>query len=210
MSASRSEISSTVDVPMVVPIAANVSIGATQRNLWVGARMLAAATAFLFMPFVFAYLYLGSLDSSAMWRPNHLAAPMAWGLAILVPALLSAALVAFARSELVHARTDRARLAALGGLALGLLCGVLQVIELFSLPFGATDGGFASVFVSWSGGYALLVLATMVWLEIVVAGMLRGRRSAADIEVSELDAISFYWSFVAAFGALTFTFLYLL
>ena len=57
---------------------------------------------------------------------------------------------------------------------------------------------------------AVLLIGTMVWLEIVVAGLVRHGSEPSAITASELDAVGFYASFVAALGVLTFTFLYLL
>ena len=51
-----------------------------ERNTWVGTRLVVSATAFLFLPFFFGYLYLASLNSSALWRPDNIKAPLGWGL----------------------------------------------------------------------------------------------------------------------------------
>jgi len=181
-----------------------------ERNAWVGTRMYAAATAFLFLPFVFAYLYLASLDTAGMWRPKHLKAPLGWGLAVMVAVVVSAALVAYARSDLGQAHARAVRAALVGGLVVGVAAVVLQVIEYTQLSFGPTDGGFASVFLGWSGLYALIALVTLLWLETVVAADLRARGATGGSRRSEIDAIGFYWSFVAGLGVLTFVFLYLL
>ena len=145
------ELVPTGEVSLVVPIAAQVSIGLHERNLWVGVRMLAAATAFLFLPFVFGYLYLASLDTSGMWRPHHITAPIGWGLAILAGVLASAGLVALARHELGRGRATAAWQASLAALALGIAAVVVQLVEFEELPFEPTDGGFASIFVGWAG-----------------------------------------------------------
>ncbi len=204
------ELAPTGEVSLVVPIAAHVSIGVHERNLWVGARMLAAATAFLFLPFIFGYLYLGSLNTSGMWRPHHMTAPIGWGLAIVASLLASAGLLAVARQALAHQRVRGAWQASLASLVLGLAAVVLQGAEFEELPFEPTDGGYASVFIGWTGAFALLVLATMVWLEIVVAGIVSRRATPALINASELDAVGFFTAFVAGLGVVTFTFLYLL
>jgi heme/copper-type cytochrome/quinol oxidase subunit 3 len=177
-----------------------------ERNMWIGARMLAACTAFLFLPFVFAYLYLASLDTAGMWRPKHLKAPLGWGLGAMVAVVVSAGLVGYARSDLGRGHASAVRAALVGGLLIGLAAVALQVVEYTRLSFGPTDGGFASVFVSWTGLYSVVALLTLVWLETVVAATLR-RGSPPQ---SEVDAVSFYWSFVAGLGVLTFVFLYLL
>jgi heme/copper-type cytochrome/quinol oxidase subunit 3 len=178
-----------------------------ERNDWIGVRLMAASTAFLFLPFVFAYLYLASLNTSGMWRPGHLKAPLGWGLVILAAVVLSAALVALARAD--YGNEALARAALVGGLVLGIAAVVLQLIEYTRLSFGPTDGGFASVFVGWTGLYVVIVLVTMLWLEIAVASLLRSGQPVSSRR-SEVDAVGFYWAFVAGLGVLTFVFLYLL
>ena len=41
------------------------------RNLSAAAHLLASATAFFFLAFVFAYFYLRSLNNGHLWRPKH-------------------------------------------------------------------------------------------------------------------------------------------
>ena len=86
---------------------------------------------------------------------------------------------------------------------------MLQVIEYTQLGFGPTDGGFASVFVGWTGLLAVVVLLAMVWLEMVVASSFRnGSRSPGSTQ-GDVDAVFFYLAFLAILGAFTFSFLYL-
>ena len=176
-----------------------------ERNLWAGARLLVSSTIFLFLPFVFAYVYLASLNTSGLWRPAHIRAPTGWGVAILAAVVVSAALVAWARIELGEGKIGRARLLGVLALVAGVAGVVLQAIEYTQLGFGPEDGGFASVFVGWTGLFAVTLLGTMIWLEIVVATAYRSGASKSDF-----DDIGFYLTFVAGLGALTFAFLYLL
>lgn len=176
-----------------------------ERNLWAGARLLVSSTIFLFLPFVFAYVYLASLNTSGLWRPAHIRAPTGWGVAILAAVVVSAALVAWARIELGEGKIGRARLLGVLALVAGVAGVVLQAIEYTQLGFGPEDGGFASVFVGWTGLFAVTLLGTMIWLEIVLATAYRSGASKSDF-----DGIGFYLTFVAGLGALTFAFLYLL
>jgi heme/copper-type cytochrome/quinol oxidase subunit 3 len=180
-----------------------------QRNLWAGSRLLVSSTIFLFLPFVFAYVYLASLNTSHLWRPHHLQAPIGWGIAILLAVVLTAGIVAWARSELAEGKHASSRRLLLVALLVGLAAVVLQGIEYAKLDFGPEDGGFASVFVGWSGLFALTVLGAMVWLEIVVASTYRNGSSAPGSSTSDLDNLGFYLTFLAGLGALTFAFLYL-
>ena len=58
------------------------------RNLRIAAHLWSSATAFFFAAFLFAYFYLRSLDSSAVWRPKHVDPSLTLG------TLTTAALVA--------------------------------------------------------------------------------------------------------------------
>ena len=101
--------------------------------------------------------------------------------------------------------------------------------------FGPADGGYASVYVGWTA--LLLPLRAriaMFWLETVLAtsyryrGWASGAATVAPGEASgdpgrpgddirdpvslvraELDALSFYWTFLAGIGVLTWIVLYL-
>lgn len=180
-----------------------------ERNNWAGARLLVSSTVFLFLPFVFGYLYLASLNTSGLWRPDNLRAPIGWGIAIMLAVVVSAALVAWARSELARGREDSSRWLLIGALLVGVAAVVLQAIEYAVLDFGPTDGGFASVFLGWTGLFALVVLFTMIWLEIIVASSFRNGSGAPGSTPSDLSDFAFYLTFLAGLGALTFSFLYL-
>lgn len=180
-----------------------------QRNNWAGTRLLVSSTVFLFLPFVFGYLYLASLNTSSLWRPDNLKAPIGWGIAIMLAVVVSAGLVAWARSELVRGRDSASRWLSLAALFVGVAAVVLQGIEYAVLDFGPTDGGFASVFLGWTGLFALVLLLTMVWLEMIVASGFRNGSHTPGSSVADLDDLGFYLTFLAGLGAVTFAFLYL-
>jgi cytochrome c oxidase subunit III len=180
-----------------------------ERNLWVGARLLVSSTVFLFLPFVFGYLYLASLNTAGMWRPGHLTGPLGWGIAVMLAVVVSAGLVAWARSDLARGKEASSRWLALLALLVGITAVVLQAVEYSQLRFGPSDGGYASVFVGWSGFFALVVLGAMIWLEIIVASAFRNRSGALGSGRANLDALGFYLTFVAGLGMVTFAFLYL-
>ena len=84
-----------------------------------------------------------------------------------------------------RARARQGRILAavsLAALLVGVAAVVLQVVEYTQLGFGPTDGGFASVFVGWTGFFAVVVLGTMVWLEIIVASAFRNGSRSAGLE----------------------------
>src|SRR2546421_12317992 len=64
------------------------------RNIRVGSRIWAASQAFFFLAFFFAFLYLRALNTNGLWRgwPHHHPSPsIAFGVAILICVLASAA-----------------------------------------------------------------------------------------------------------------------
>jgi heme/copper-type cytochrome/quinol oxidase subunit 3 len=179
------------------------------RNNWVGARLLVSSTLFLFLPFVFGYLYLASLNTSGLWRPDDLKAPIGWGIAVMLAVAVSASLVAWARSELASGRDTASRWLLVAALVVGVAAIVLQAIEYAQLDFGPTDGGFASVFVAWTGLFALVLFLTMIWLEIIVASTFRNGNCSPGSTPADVSDLSFYLWFLAGLGAFTFAFLYL-
>jgi cytochrome c oxidase subunit III len=180
-----------------------------ERNTWVGARLLVSSTIFLFLPFVFGYLYLATLNTGGLWRPGDLKGPLDWGLPIMLAILVAAGLFAWARSELAAGNDGRFRWYAVAALVVGLAAVVLQGIEYSQLGFGPTDGGFASVFVGWTGLLAVVVLLAMLWLETVVASSFRNGSRSPGSSQTDVDAVFFYLAFLAILGAFTFAFLYL-
>lgn len=189
------------------------------RTLSEASRLLAGATAFFFLAFVFAYFYLRSLNVEHMWRPAHVHPEGALGGA-MVGCVVASALVTFLAGRQMKrgARSWLALLAA--GVVLGLAAVGLQCIEYTVQDFGPTNGAYASVFCIWTAMYLLAVLGAMYWLETDLASELRARRQPASDEgdIAEvdrliapgLDAGVFFWAFLAAIGVVTYVTLYLL
>lgn len=188
-------------------------------NIATGIRLWAGATVFFFLGPFFAYLYLRSLNSADLWRPAGIDPPQALGAAIMLLAVgSSVALLLAARAFGSSARGRWLPLAALS-LALGLAAVALQVVAYARLEFGPTDGGYASVFVAWTGLTALFTLATMVWLETLLAYGLRSRDQLSPPEddplsptaliAPRLAALAFYWAFLASLGVVMWIVLYL-
>src|SRR5438034_10285600 len=64
------------------------------RNIRAGSRIWAASQAFFFLAFFFAFLYLRALNTNGLWRgwpPHHPTPSLAYGVAILICVLASAA-----------------------------------------------------------------------------------------------------------------------
>ncbi len=189
------------------------------RALALAARLLCGATTFFFLAFLFAYFYLRSIDQDHMWRPAHIDPSQGLGAAFVVCIVLSA-LLAIVAGRGMKAKARNWLAPGIASVALGLAAVALQCVEYTHQSFGPTNGAFASVFCAWSGLYLIAVLATMYWLETIVATELRARRAPAhslgDIKEPDrliapgLDAAVLYWAFLAAIGVVTYVVLYLL
>jgi heme/copper-type cytochrome/quinol oxidase subunit 3 len=195
------------------------------RGLYVAGRLLAGASTFFFLAFVFAYFYLRSLNESGLWHPatnpahHHIKPVQGLGAALIACVLISAVLAVLAGRRMK--RQSSTWLApAVGSLVLGLAAVCLQCIEFTAQKFGPTDGGYASVFCAWSAFYAVAVLGTMYWLETQIATEMRARRAPAhahgDIADPDrliapgLDACVFFWAYLAALGVVAYVTLYIL
>ena len=203
------------------------------RNLNTAGHLLASATAFFFLAFVFAYFYLRALNNAGLWRPRHVNPSLTLGTLAIVAVVASAVLI---RLGLMDHRAGRRRQWRLKGwLALGLagVAVALQIAEWATQGFGPADGGYASVYLGWTGLYAVFLLAVIYWIETLLATATRYRkiesgappaghasgdshRTGHDIHDPlslvrpSLEALSFYWAFLAGIGVLTWFILYIL
>jgi heme/copper-type cytochrome/quinol oxidase subunit 3 len=209
---------------MVPPAPAGVEIppeppDVGARALSVAARLLAGASTFFFLAFVFAYFYLRSLNQEHLWRPRHVNPDQALGAAMIACVVISAVLTFVSGRQLKRGSRGWPT-AAIAGVVLGMAAVGLQCVEYTAQHFGPTNGAYASVFCGWTALYMIAVLFTMYWLETQVATELRARRRGAsaggDIKdphlliAPGLDAAVFYWGFLAAIGVITYVTLYLL
>src|ERR1700730_11114483 len=95
------------------------------RTLAEASRLLAGASAFFFVAFLFAYFYLRSLNVEHMWRPAHVNPDQALGGAMIGCVVVSAAL-AFLGERQMKRGSPKWLLTVSGALALGLAAGGLQ------------------------------------------------------------------------------------
>ena len=188
-------------------------------NLAAGTRLWAGATTFFFLGPFFAYFYLRSLNTGDMWRPAHVDPPQSFGATIMV-LVVSASVALVLASRAAGSARDRSwkPLVALA-LVLGLAAVVLQGIEYGRLGFGPTDGGYASVFAAWTGLNAVFVFGTTLWAETLLAYGIRTRHQTPtpgdDLDTPfalirpRLEALAFYWAYLAALGVVMWAILYL-
>jgi heme/copper-type cytochrome/quinol oxidase subunit 3 len=205
------------------------------RNLVSASYLLAGATAFFFIAFVFAYFYLRSLNSAGMWKPKGVDASVAWGTVVVACYAASAVLVRLGLTDHRALRRDQWRVKGLVALLAGIVGLVLQVVAWTHQSFGPADGGFASVYFGWTAFLFLFVFITLIWLEMTWAMSYRYRgyvaesrevpaghasgdpgRKAHDIRDplslvrAELVGLSFYWTFLAGVAVVSWIILYLI
>jgi len=202
-------------------------------NLRIAAQLWSSATAFFFFAFLFAYFYLRALDNEGAWRPKHVDPSFWLGTFAMLAVVAAAVLVRLGLAD--HRADRRPAWRVKGAVALGLLVAalVLQVTEWATQGFGPTEGGYASVYLGWTGMLSFFVLGLAFWLETTLAVSVRYRgtlgrtvepgeasgdpdRTAHDIEdpVSlvrpELAAVSFFASFLAGVVVVSWFVLYVL
>lgn len=203
------------------------------RNLASAGHLLASATAFFLLAFLFSYFYLRSLNNAHQWRPGHLDPPLALGTIIMALVLLGAVAIKFGLDDQRAGRRAQWRLK--GGLALaaGLVALIVQLVQWVTMSFGPSAGGYASVFFGWTGAQILFVFGAIYWLETLLATAIRYRntptesvppghasgdphREAHDVANPlslirpGLESLSFYWAFLAGAGIVAWVVLYLL
>ena len=188
----------TVDVVEPDPLA---------RNIRTGSRIWAASEAFFFLAFFFAFLYLRALNTNGLWRgwPHHHPSPsLAFGIAILLCVVGSAAI---ARGAVLVA-PEMWRIAMWAALALALAAVGLQSAQFSSLGFGPTDAAYASVFVGWSGLFALFLLGTSYWLATVIGDVTRAT-SLPEVRAAAVDGVGFVLLVLAGVEIAAFILLYI-
>lgn len=214
------------------------------RNLRTAGHLWASATVFFFVDFLFAFFYLRSLDNGGLWHPKGVTPPVGLGTAIIVCLLISVGLAwlglrerraAVIGDDVWMGDLDEGHLWAwrwrgLAALAFGVAVIVLQCVEYATMGFGPTQGGYASVFVGWTGMLAVFVLGAMFWLETLLATSFRFRRregvapgeAAGDryraghdianplvLTLPSLEAFFFLWVVLAIVGVATYVLLYI-
>lgn len=136
---------------------------------WTGTRLAIGVVASGLGAFVFAFFYLRSLNSYNLWYPAGFAGPRMWqGTLIMAMIVASAALSAVGLLRLKAGEKGLWLATAVASLVLGVAAAAIQIWQLTVLPFQPGAGGYASVFTGASPVFAMLVLSTMVWLEILV------------------------------------------
>jgi heme/copper-type cytochrome/quinol oxidase subunit 3 len=147
-------------------------------NVTVGARLLASAAAFVFISFLFAFLYLKTVDSNGLWRPRRVAPVQSWGIGVVVLTILSATGFDLARRTVAGGGETLWRRLSPAALVIGVLAVAAQVLEWATISFKTDDGGWAAVFWGWTLMMLIFWLAGLYWMETLVAQSLRPKPAA--------------------------------
>jgi heme/copper-type cytochrome/quinol oxidase subunit 3 len=180
------------------------------RIVSVGSYLLSAGTTFFFIAFLFAFFYLRALNSNGLWggpKPgHHVSTPLTAGIAILVCVLVSAALVRLALGELRGRGRDLWLPVGTAGLLLGLAAVAIQCWQYTDLGFGTEEGGYASVYLGWTGFFTISTFGAMLWLETVLLTAYRNRTAARP--EPDLASFSVFWSTLGLVEIAAFVLLY--
>lgn len=203
------------------------------RNLQVAAQLWASATLFFFVAFLFAFFYLRSLDKPALWKPKHVDPSTTWGTIEIACLVVAALLLWWGRSDQIADRRPLWRIKGVAAFVLGIVAVASQIIEWAQQSWGPTHGGFASVYLGWTGLYLIFIIGTLFWLEVILAVSFRYRmhpmtnvpvepgdasgdadRTGQDIadpvtlNTAGLRACTFYFSVLTGIGVVTWALLY--
>jgi heme/copper-type cytochrome/quinol oxidase subunit 3 len=185
--------------PLLTSAGSHVTPAARSLNLRLGARLFVAGDAFVFLAFLFAYLYLRSLNQHGLWRPPHTSPSLTLGLVTLVALVGSTAAFAVALRALRAGRPRNWRASAGLSLALMLVALVAQAWQLVDPGFSPYHGGaFGSVFVGFTATLFAHLLGATYWLETIVASsgaFHREREGVAQPSLLYEPAASAYGTF---------------
>jgi hypothetical protein len=196
---------------------------------WTGSRLMVGVVASGLGAFVFAYFYLRSLNSHGLWyiakSGNGQIATVpsiAVGTVIMGLIVVSAVLQSLGLSRIKAGQKGTWQSMAMAAMLLGFGAVVVQAVQLGTLPFQPGGSGFASVFVGTSPVFAILVGATMIWLEMLV---MRARKiqeisfveqpptfdEAAEVQrfQANLSAFTLFWNFLAVAAVVLWVLFYL-
>jgi heme/copper-type cytochrome/quinol oxidase subunit 3 len=190
--------------PLLASPGSHVTPGARSLNLRLGARLFVAADAFVFLAFLFAYLYLRSLNQHGLWRPPHTSPSLALGLITLVAVVGSAAAFVAALRALRAGHPRNWRAGAGLSLLLMLVALIAQGWQLVDPGFSPYHGGaFGSVFVGFTATLLAHLLGATYWLETIVASSGAFHRERAGVAEPSLlyePAASAYGTFALFLG----------
>jgi heme/copper-type cytochrome/quinol oxidase subunit 3 len=159
------------------------------RNQSTAGRLFVAADAFLFLGFLFAYLYLRTLNNNGLWNPPGQNPSGAMGLVVLILVVATAALLHVSSRRLATAGPAAFRAPAAAALLVGFVAMVLAASQLFRPGFSPSHaGGIGSVFIGFIAFYFVHLLGGLYWIEIQVV-----QRPSDVLRASAPPCVLFWW-----------------
>ncbi|HEY8738168.1 MAG TPA: hypothetical protein VIO62_14135 [Candidatus Dormibacteraeota bacterium] len=171
------------------------------RNTSFGIRLFIGADASFFLAFVFAYLYLKTIDTPDLWMGSSQGGSVLLGAIGAVALLVGAAATWMGVRGLREGAVERWKT----GARIAVVTGVVAVVAIAGqlVTIGYNPSGYDSVLIGWNaalGVHLLLVTPLLV-------GSSRERRAPGLISAMDLasvTAVTWVWSFLAAIGVLGF------
>jgi hypothetical protein len=196
---------------------------AALNSAWTGARLLIGVVTSGLGAFIFSFFYLRSVNNYGLWYPKGFAGPQAWEGAVIVIAVAASAVAQSLGLQRLKSGKKSAWLAMnAAALGLGVVAAVFLILQLATLPFQPGDNAFASVFVGAQVVFSVLVVATVVWLEIL---LMAGRQipeisfveqppTFAEATVvqrfqASLSGFTLFWNFLALAAVVLWVLFYL-
>jgi heme/copper-type cytochrome/quinol oxidase subunit 3 len=175
----------------ITPTAAD-SAELEARNQSTAGRLFVAADAFLFLGFLFAYLYLRTLNNNDMWNPHGQNPSGTMGIVVLVLVVVAAALLQVGAGRMASGGVAAFRVPAAAALAVGLVATVLAGSQVFRPGFSPSHaGGFGSVFIGFIAFYFVHLIGGVYWLETQIV------QRPSEILRGSVPPCLLYWWFLA-------------
>jgi heme/copper-type cytochrome/quinol oxidase subunit 3 len=171
------------------------------RNTTFGILLFIGADASFFLAFVFAYLYLKTIDTPDLWMGSSNGGSVLLG-GIVGVALLVGGVAAWRGVRgLREGTTERWR----SGAAIAVLTGIVALIAIAwqLATIGYNPSGYDSVLIGWNAALGLHILVVTPLL----VGSFLERRGPGPIPAADLTsvaALTWVWAFLAAIGLLGF------
>jgi hypothetical protein len=196
---------------------------AALNTTWTGIRLMIGVVTSGLGAFVFAFFYLRSVNNYGLWYPQGFGGPpMGLGVTVMILIVASAAAQSFGLTQIKAGRKQPWFSVALAALVLGVAAFAILIAELMSLSFQPGANAFASVFVGASVVFAVLLLGSLVWLEIIVvnsrhiAAISFVEQPPTFVEAAEvqrfqasLSAFTLFWNYMAVVSFILWVLFYL-
>jgi heme/copper-type cytochrome/quinol oxidase subunit 3 len=174
------------------------------RNSSFGIRLFIGADASFFLAFVFAYLYLKTIDTPDLWMGASQGGSTALGAVGAVALIGGTAAAWFGLRGLREGAPQRWRLGARLAVLFGLIALAMIIWQLVTI--GYNPSGYDSVLIGWDAALGLHLLVVTL---LMTGSSLEQRvvESPSALDIASVSALTWLWGFLAAVGLLGFVLL---